>query len=258
MKAPSPLSDDLHALLDAERDIDVPEAAQRARMFARLAPLIVPPGVGGGGLTDGGAGGGAAGGAAGTAAGAGLGASVFAGSAFRAKLVVSMVSAAIGAGGGAAGHAYYASRMTASVVVAAPSDAASVSAPATPTPVEAEPAAAADSTAPVASAAASPSGAARSEDRTRGAASLRAERLLLETASAALMRGDSASAIATLKKHANSFPRGELAQEREVLLVQALAASGDDAAARRRAKEFKEKFPGSLQQGSVDKASRPE
>jgi outer membrane protein assembly factor BamD (BamD/ComL family) len=85
--------------------------------------------------------------------------------------------------------------------------------------------------------------------------SLRAERLLVETASAALTRGDYASAIASLRKHARAFPHGELTQEREVLMVQALRASGDDAAAQQRAKDFKQKFPGSVQQGTVDKAS---
>ena len=87
---------------------------------------------------------------------------------------------------------------------------------------------------------------------------MRMERLLLEAATVALERRDYASALASLRKHAATYPKGELAQEREVLMVQTLEASGDHAGAVRRAKEFKQKFPGSLQQGTVDKAVRSE
>ena len=40
------------------------------------------------------------------------------------------------------------------------------------------------------------------------------------------------------------------------MLVQVLTASGDAAAARRRAAEFEKQFPGSLMQGAVDQASK--
>jgi TolA-binding protein len=125
------------------------------------------------------------------------------------------------------------------------------------TPVEPAPSAAPEPAAPQPSAAAPPSSPPRNEERARSLGSLRAERLLIETASAALVRGDNASAIAALRQHARTFPKGDLAEEREVLLVKALAASGDDAAAKRRAKDFKSKFPGSVQQNSVDKAAQP-
>jgi hypothetical protein len=52
-------------------------------------------------------------------------------------------------------------------------------------------------------------------------------------------------------------PKGQLAEEREVLMVQALKASGDDAAAKQRAEAFKKKFPGSLMQDAVDQTSSP-
>jgi TolA-binding protein len=137
------------------------------------------------------------------------------------------------------------------IVVAAPPTATIPLGPAT-APQWVESAPAAETT--EAPAAPPPPANARPEERTR-AGSLRAERLLIETASAALTRGDYTSALASLRKHARAFPHGELTQEREVLMVQALKASGDDAAAQQRAKDFKQKFPGSVQQGTVDKAS---
>jgi hypothetical protein len=57
----------------------------------------------------------------------------------------------------------------------------------------------------------------------RGPSTLRAERLLIETASSALARGDKDAAIAVLTKHAQRFPNGQLAPEREVLLKTARA-----------------------------------
>jgi outer membrane protein assembly factor BamD (BamD/ComL family) len=82
---------------------------------------------------------------------------------------------------------------------------------------------------------------------------LRAERLLLESATAALQRGDATTALSTLRRHARLYPHGALAEEREVLWVKALRAEGDDAAAERRAKDFRRNFPSSLQRDAVDK-----
>jgi TolA-binding protein len=96
----------------------------------------------------------------------------------------------------------------------------------------------------------------KAANRPQAAGPLREERLLLETASVALMKGDHASALVALRQHAARFPRGALAQEREALLVQALAASGNEEAAQNRAEDFKRNFPGSLQRDSVEKASK--
>ena len=85
------------------------------------------------------------------------------------------------------------------------------------------------------------------------AGTLRAERLLLESATAALMRGDATTALGTLQKHARQYPHGALTEEREVLWVKALRAQGNDAAAEQRANDFKRRFPSSLQQGTLDK-----
>jgi hypothetical protein len=246
-----PLADDLQDLLDAERDIDVPAPAQRERMFAKLEPLIIPAAIGTGALA-------ATASASATAeAAASAGASAVIGGALRAKLIASVMTAAVVGGAvGAAGHAYFAAPPPPPAAPAAPVNLAPIPPP-SPTPVEPAPSAAPEPAPPPASAAAPTSSAPRSEERARSAGSLRAERLLIETASSALMRGDHASAVAALRQHARTFPRGDLAEEREVLLVKALAASGDDAAAKRRAKDFKSKFPGSVQQDSVDKAARP-
>ncbi len=76
---------------------------------------------------------------------------------------------------------------------------------------------------------------------------------MLESATAALQRGDATTALSTLRRHAHLYPHGALAEEREVLWVKALRAEGDDAAAERRAKDFRRNFPSSLQQSAVDR-----
>lgn len=235
-KDQDPLSEDLRSFLDAEREIDVPAGETRERLFARLSPLFLPPPGGvpsGGGPTD--ATGAGATGAAGTAVKAGLGA----------KLIVPAICTVLGAAGGAATHAYVtgsrteapAPRSAVPRVTTAPAPAATSEAPAAGPDAPAL---------PVGSVAARPT-----LDTSGG--SLRAERLLLERATAALMRGDYASATATLEKHARQYPRGALSEEREVLLVKVLRAQGNERAADQQASEFKRKFPSSLQQGAVDK-----
>jgi TolA-binding protein len=227
-----PLPEDLRSFLDAERDIDAPESETRDRLFTRLTPLLLPPSGGVTGAGDVGADA-AAPGAAGAAVKAGLGA----------KLIVPAICTALGAAGGAATHAYLAASR-AEVPAARVQPAQAVTA----APVAA-PAEAASSEAPAASAG---SGAGRPTQEISGG-SLRAERLLLESATAALLRGDTTSAMATLQKHARQYPRGALTEEREVLLVKVLRAQGDEKAAEQRVSEFKRKFPSSLQQGAVDK-----
>jgi RNA polymerase sigma factor (sigma-70 family) len=65
------------------------------------------------------------------------------------------------------------------------------------------------------------------------AASERAERALLEAARAALQRGDAAGALRELSRHAQRFPRGVYAEEREALKIRASAlAAGQDAGAK--------------------------
>jgi hypothetical protein len=80
---------------------------------------------------------------------------------------------------------------------------------------------------------------AKTEDR------LGAESTLLTEARARLRRGDAAGALRELHELEQRFPNGVLGQEREVLAIQALAALGDTAAARRRAHAFVTAHPNS-------------
>lgn len=83
---------------------------------------------------------------------------------------------------------------------------------------------------------------------------LAAERRLLEIARTALGRGRTDGALATLRQHARLFPSGQLAEERESLLVQALVAKGDYGQARERATRFHRQHPHSLFAPVVEQA----
>jgi hypothetical protein len=72
---------------------------------------------------------------------------------------------------------------------------------------------------------------------------LGAESALLTEARAELRRGDVTAAQATLARMQAAFPNGVLGQEREVLAIEVLAASGKTDAARRRARAFIEAHP---------------
>lgn len=75
---------------------------------------------------------------------------------------------------------------------------------------------------------------------------LERERDLLEAARTALGRGEPAAALRHLGLHIARHPDGRLAEEREALRVQALAAAGDRARARAAAAAFERRFPASL------------
>jgi hypothetical protein len=178
-------------------------------MFARLEPLLIVPvalAVGGSSVA--------------TAADATGSAAV---GFLKGKVAAAVVSAAlVGGAVGATGHAYFAAPL--------PKSTATTTLPPVPRPPTPNfvPAPARSATAPPAaasSAAIPPSQHGARQERSPGVGSLRAERLLLETASAALMRGDPDSAVLALRKHAQRFPSGALAEEREALLERALAAS---------------------------------
>ena len=83
---------------------------------------------------------------------------------------------------------------------------------------------------------------------------LAAERNLIEMARTALARGRIDGALATLSRHARRFAKGQLAEERDSLYVQALVAKGDFAQARERATRFRRQHPSSLFQPVVDQA----
>ena len=95
--------------------------------------------------------------------------------------------------------------------------------------------------------------AARVEERPAAKdAALASEMVLVEMARSALTRGDSSAALAALDRHRSEFPQGALREERESLAIQALAASGNPAQARVRAKAFRQAFPGSLQADAIE------
>jgi hypothetical protein len=85
---------------------------------------------------------------------------------------------------------------------------------------------------------------------------LGAERKLIEMARSALARGQTDRALSTLRAHARSHPHGQLAEERDSLMVQALVARGDFAQARERAARFQKQHPGSLFGPVVEQALR--
>jgi len=87
-------------------------------------------------------------------------------------------------------------------------------------------------------------------------AQMRAERKLLEMARTTMVRGQMDEALAYLRRHAQQFPAGELQEEREGLLIQALVRHGDVEAARRRAERFRVNFPHSLFGPAVEASIR--
>jgi hypothetical protein len=94
------------------------------------------------------------------------------------------------------------------------------------------------SVAPTPSAVASPSASATG-DLTR-------EREVLDIAHAALERGRPSDALAAANRHAREWPRGYLGEEREAVIIQALAASGNGTEATSRLERFRTRFPKSM------------
>lgn len=234
------LSSELETLLDAERDFDAPAEDKRARLLTRLGRLVIPGAVAAGvGATA------AVTSSAAETAATGKAAGVF-GAGLKAKLVVAAVAGAVGAVGGAVTQAAHSPTSEQKPAPAAPASVRTVA----PPPVDTAAARPAPEATTSATASAAPAAPSRGGASTT--ANLRTERLLLERATAALMRGDANGALGALRDHAQRFPRGELAEEREVLLVRALRAAGQNDAADQRAKDFKRQFPSGLRQGIID------
>jgi hypothetical protein len=85
---------------------------------------------------------------------------------------------------------------------------------------------------------------------------LAAERKWIEMARTALARGRVDGALAALRRHARQYPGGQLAEERDSLLVQALVAKGDYAQARAQAARFGRQHPQSLFSPAIEQALR--
>ena len=68
---------------------------------------------------------------------------------------------------------------------------------------------------------------------------------MLARAHEALLRGAPGTALAITDAHGSAYPRGVLAQEREMIAIEALEKRGDHAGARARAMAFRRHYPGS-------------
>ena len=77
-------------------------------------------------------------------------------------------------------------------------------------------------------------------------ADLARELALIDTAQSALARNDTPGALDALSKHANAFPNGRLAEQREALAIQTLVRAGRPSEANARASRFQKKYPRSL------------
>ncbi len=96
-----------------------------------------------------------------------------------------------------------------------------------------------------------------SAPRPGAARTLAEERRILDRAQLALTRGDPSAAIAAGEEHGARFPAGQLEDEREALLVQALALAHRDDEARARAGAFLARHPNSVLRRVVERAVDP-
>jgi outer membrane protein assembly factor BamD (BamD/ComL family) len=71
-----------------------------------------------------------------------------------------------------------------------------------------------------------------------------------------LGRGDHASALDAVSRHAEQYPSGRLTEEREAIAIQALARSGAKDEARARAERFERSHPSSLFAPAIARALR--
>lgn len=78
---------------------------------------------------------------------------------------------------------------------------------------------------------------------------------LLQRAHGAFTRRDFGAALKLIAEHAQRFPHGSLAEQREALRVRSLAGSGRTEEARRAAVAFAEKFPRSVLLSAVENAA---
>jgi hypothetical protein len=83
---------------------------------------------------------------------------------------------------------------------------------------------------------------------------LAAERAVLDVARSALARGDGAHALEAAERHGRMFPRGQMAEEREAIAVQALVRLGRVDEARARGDRFRSRFPNSVLGPVIDAA----
>jgi hypothetical protein len=83
------------------------------------------------------------------------------------------------------------------------------------------------------------------------------EARLLLLAHEALVAGDSMACLTWVSEHQRTFPTGALAEERELLAIEALVKAGQEGRARARARAFHALYPSSAYTGRVDSALVP-
>jgi hypothetical protein len=239
------LSPEIAELLEREKDAYPEDAAMKRAVLSRVEMALVLTGA------VSGPGGGGPGGATALAKGAAGGAVTAAKGTTLAKLAAVGLSAFVA--GGFAGGAVV---QRASYVSISPATTAPAPAPASGAPTtEVAPAPIASTTA---SGSEAPAPAPRASTLAAASAStvgdLTRERELIDVARAALARGKPGDAIAAAQRHAERWPRGYLTEEREVILIQALAAAGRGQEAGERAARFHRTFPRSMFGPTVDAA----
>lgn len=82
------------------------------------------------------------------------------------------------------------------------------------------------------------------------------EALLVEQARVQLRRGSAVDAVRTLMSHERRFSSGQLAEERDVLLVEAYLAAGDLRLARERLEHYRRTYPSGLHRERANLAAR--
>ncbi len=224
--------EELRDLLSNARE-DVPSESQLKRVATRLGPLL-------GGAAIGSAVG------AGAASGSGATAGATGGVALGVKVGAALLAAGL-VGGGAL---WYASRGH-TPPPAPPASPVAASAPAAHPANKAKSAVDDKAQALPESASAvpaKPSAAAKTTDSTHKPAP--SEASLLQAAQSAL-KTDPHRALALVDEHRRLYPNGALAQEREVIAIEALSRLGRTEQAREKAKDFKQRYPDSAHESKV-------
>lgn len=236
---------DLESLLAAERGRPEPPAALKTAVAAKVAAALGTAAIGAGVGVGVGA-------AAGTGAAAGAGAKAGASVALKIALGVLV--------GGVIGGTLVAVTLPPRVVVETREVRVEVPAPVTsaPAPIATEhaPAPMPCSSAPIVATAPRTPPPAETSSAGGHDVDLARERALVDRARSALARGDAAGALAAADEHRKAFPRGQLAEEREVVAIQALATAGRTDEAANRAGAFRKTYPSSLLLPIVDAALR--
>jgi hypothetical protein len=247
-EADSEAPDALRGLLIQARGLE-PTARQTARLAARLGPLL---GAGIGGDTTGFTSGSGAAAAAGAAAGGSSLAGLSGGMKLAAVLAV--------AGGLAGGAVWLQSSEPEPAPVEIPGT-ERTSVPVAPVPERAptpSEAALADQAPPAALEQEPAARAPRARElaaQPSVAAHKASEAELLERARAAL-KAEPGAALGLTRDHAQRFPGGVLAQEREIIAIEALSRLGRASEAAARASAFKKRYPDSPHQRKLETLSK--